>query len=111
MSPQTWILTMKGDHKHILICKEHGKIWDYDLSEYNLVDSSKELHVSVCRLKEFSKFLENARAVVAGRPRGRSLSGVGSLLHIIQTGSGARSTSYPMGNGGSSPGVKLTTRL
>jgi hypothetical protein len=29
-----------------------------------------------------------------------------SLLHIVQTGSGAHPASYPMGSGGSFPGVK-----
>jgi hypothetical protein len=33
-----------------------------------------------------------------------------SLLHIVQTGSGAHSASYPMGNGGSFPGVKWQGR-
>jgi hypothetical protein len=31
-----------------------------------------------------------------------------SLLHVIQTGSGAHQTSYPMGTGGSFPGGKAT---
>jgi hypothetical protein len=40
-----------------------------------------------------------------------------SLLHVVQTGSWAHPTSYPMGTGGSFPGdkvagsVKLTTHL
>jgi hypothetical protein len=28
------------------------------------------------------------------------------LLHVVQTGSGVRPTSYPMGTGGSFPGAK-----
>jgi hypothetical protein len=33
-----------------------------------------------------------------------------SLLHVVQTGSGVHPTSYPMGTGGSFPGVKRPGR-
>jgi hypothetical protein len=33
-----------------------------------------------------------------------------SLLHVVQTGSGAHPASYPMGTGNSSPGVKRPGR-
>jgi hypothetical protein len=33
-----------------------------------------------------------------------------SLLHVVQTGSGVHSTSYPMGTGDPSPGVKRPER-
>jgi hypothetical protein len=33
-----------------------------------------------------------------------------SLLHVVQTGSGVHPTSYPMGTGGSFPGVKRQGR-
>jgi hypothetical protein len=33
-----------------------------------------------------------------------------SLLYVVQTGSGVHLTSYPMGTGGSFPGVKLPGR-
>jgi hypothetical protein len=33
-----------------------------------------------------------------------------SLLHVVQTGSGVHSDSYPMGTGGSFPGVKRSGR-
>jgi hypothetical protein len=33
-----------------------------------------------------------------------------SLLHVVQTGSGAHPASYPMGTGGSFPGVKRQGR-
>jgi hypothetical protein len=33
-----------------------------------------------------------------------------SLLHVVQTGSGVHTTSYPMGTGGFSPGAKRPGR-
>jgi hypothetical protein len=38
--------------------------------------------------------------------RSLRLGGINSLLCIVQTGSGAHPTSYPIGNGGSFPGSK-----
>jgi hypothetical protein len=35
---------------------------------------------------------------------------VGSLLHVVQTGSGVHPTTYTMGTGGSFPGVKRPGR-
>jgi hypothetical protein len=47
-----------------------------------------------------------------GRPRGRSSSPgrvKNSLLHVIQTGSGAHPASYPMGTGGKADHSPLTS--
>jgi hypothetical protein len=35
---------------------------------------------------------------------------VGSILHVVQTGSGVHPTSYPMGTGGFSLGLKRPVR-
>jgi hypothetical protein len=40
----------------------------------------------------------------AGRPKGRS--SIRSMLHVVQTGSGAHPASYPMGTESSVPGGK-----
>jgi hypothetical protein len=61
-----------------------------------------------------SRYSEGLRA---SRPEFDSLQGQDfSLLHVVQTGSGAQTVSYPKGTGGSSQGVKrqgvkLTARL
>jgi hypothetical protein len=57
-----------------------------------------------------------SRGSVAGIATGYRLDngGVGvqklSLLHVVQTGSGAHPAFYPMGTGGPFPGGKVTER-
>jgi hypothetical protein len=60
------------------------------------------------KLKNLSCYSRYSDWLRAGHWRGRRSSpgGVKNCLHVVQTGSGTHPASFPMGTGGSFPGVK-----